>query len=42
MGMSTVAEYVGDDATVELLREMRVDFAQGFHTGAPAPVGELF
>jgi diguanylate cyclase (GGDEF)-like protein len=42
MGMSTVAEYVGDDSTVELLRDMRVDFAQGFHTGAPAPVAQLF
>lgn len=42
MGMSTVAEYVGDDATLELLREMHVDFAQGFHTGAPVPVARLF
>jgi diguanylate cyclase (GGDEF)-like protein len=42
MGMSTVAEYVGDDATVELLREMRVDYAQGFHTGRPLPVTGLW
>ena len=42
MGMTTVAEYVGDDATVALLREMRVDFAQGFHTGIPTPVAGLW
>ena len=42
MGMTTVAEYVGDDDTVALLREMRVDYAQGFHTGAPRPVAGLW
>ncbi len=42
MGMTTVGEYVGNDATVELLREMRVDFAQGFHTGVPTPVNALW
>lgn len=42
MGMTTVAEYVGDDATVDLLREMRVDYAQGFHTGIPTPVSDLW
>ncbi len=42
MGMTTVAEYVGDDDTVALLREMRVDYAQGFHTGAPRPVTGLW
>lgn len=38
MGKETIAEYVGDDATVELLRELGVDFAQGFHVGRPAPL----
>lgn len=42
MGMSTVAEYVGDDATLDVLRDMRVDFAQGFHTGEPQPVADLW
>ena len=42
MGMSTVAEYVRDDETVALLREMRVDFGQGFHTGVPRPVAQLW
>ncbi|MDO8189124.1 EAL domain-containing protein [Conexibacter sp. JD483] len=40
MGKETIAEYVGDDATVELLRGLGVDFAQGFHIGRPAPLHE--
>lgn len=35
----TVAESVGDDATVGLLRSLGVDFIQGFHVGEPEPVG---
>jgi len=38
LGKKTIAEYVGDDATVELLRELGVDYAQGFHIGHPAPL----
>jgi diguanylate cyclase (GGDEF)-like protein/PAS domain S-box-containing protein len=38
MGKETIAEYVGDAATVELLRQLGVDFAQGFHVGRPAPL----
>ena len=37
MGMRTVAEFVGDGATVELLRALGVDYAQGFHIGRPKP-----
>jgi EAL domain-containing protein (putative c-di-GMP-specific phosphodiesterase class I) len=37
MGMRTVAEFVGDSATVELLRALGVDYAQGFHVGRPQP-----
>jgi EAL domain-containing protein (putative c-di-GMP-specific phosphodiesterase class I) len=40
LGMKTVAEYVGDEDTVQLLRTLGVDFAQGFHTGRPRPVTE--
>jgi EAL domain-containing protein (putative c-di-GMP-specific phosphodiesterase class I) len=40
LGKQTIAEYVSDDETVALLRELGVDYAQGFHTGAPAPVAE--
>ena len=42
MGMTTVGEYVGDDATLALLRDMKVDFAQGFHTGRPVPAPVLW
>jgi EAL domain-containing protein (putative c-di-GMP-specific phosphodiesterase class I) len=36
MGKQTVAEFVGDRSTVELLREYGVDHAQGFALGRPA------
>lgn len=38
MGKETIAEYVGDAETVELLTELGVDYAQGFHIGRPAPL----
>jgi diguanylate cyclase (GGDEF)-like protein/PAS domain S-box-containing protein len=38
LGVRTVAEGVEDDATLGLLRKYGVDFAQGWHLGAPAPV----
>jgi EAL domain-containing protein (putative c-di-GMP-specific phosphodiesterase class I) len=37
----TIAEYVGDAATVELLRDLGVDYAQGFEVGRPHPVVPL-
>ena len=38
LGVRTVAEGVEDEATLALLRKYGVDFAQGWHLGAPAPV----
>ena len=38
LGKRTVAEMVGDEETLELLRELGVDYAQGFHIGRPAPL----
>lgn len=35
MGQSTIAEFVGDQATIALLREYGVDYAQGFEVGRP-------
>jgi diguanylate cyclase (GGDEF)-like protein/PAS domain S-box-containing protein len=32
----TIAEFVGDDATTELLRDLGVDYGQGYHLGMPA------
>ena len=37
LGKETVAEFVEDEATLELLRGFGVDFAQGYHIGLPAP-----
>jgi EAL domain-containing protein (putative c-di-GMP-specific phosphodiesterase class I) len=37
-GLRTIAEGVEDAATLDLLRELGADFAQGFHLGRPAPV----
>jgi diguanylate cyclase (GGDEF)-like protein len=41
LGQRTIAEFVGDEDTVDLLREFGVDFAQGYHVGMPRPVAEL-
>jgi len=40
LGKRTIAEFVQDDATIELLRRLGVDYAQGFHLGRPGPIGE--
>jgi diguanylate cyclase (GGDEF)-like protein/PAS domain S-box-containing protein len=42
LGKRTIAEFVPDSETVELLREYGVDFAQGFHVGRPQPIEELW
>lgn len=36
-GLTTVAERVGDDATLDRLRDLGVDYAQGFHVAVPRP-----
>ena len=36
----TVAEFVGDDATVDLLRTLGVDYGQGYHLGRPAALDQ--
>lgn len=41
LGLSTVAEGVGSDEAADLLRELGVDRAQGFHLGMPHPVAEI-
>jgi EAL domain-containing protein (putative c-di-GMP-specific phosphodiesterase class I) len=38
MGQQTIAEFVGDRETLELLREYGVDYAQGFEIGRPVPM----
>jgi len=37
LGRRTIAEFVEDASTMAMLREIGVDFAQGYHIGRPAP-----
>jgi EAL domain-containing protein (putative c-di-GMP-specific phosphodiesterase class I) len=41
MGRQTIAEFVGDDATLSLLEELGVDYAQGFHIGRPVALAAV-
>jgi EAL domain-containing protein (putative c-di-GMP-specific phosphodiesterase class I) len=41
MGKKTIAEFVGDAHTAQLLRISGVDYAQGYHIGPPRPVTEV-
>jgi EAL domain-containing protein (putative c-di-GMP-specific phosphodiesterase class I) len=38
MGACTIAEFVGDEPTMGLLRDYGVDYAQGFAVGRPQPL----
>ncbi|WP_051221390.1 EAL domain-containing protein [Conexibacter woesei] len=40
LGTRSLAEFVGDSATLDAVRELGVDYAQGFHLGRPEPVDE--
>ena len=40
LGQRTVAEYVSDATSVELLQDCGVDFGQGFYLGRPIPLEE--
>jgi EAL domain-containing protein (putative c-di-GMP-specific phosphodiesterase class I) len=35
-GKRTIAEFVGDEATLEMLRKLGIDYAQGFLVGKPS------
>lgn len=39
LGMQTVAEIVEDQTTLDLLRGLGVDYAQGYHIARPEPLG---
>ncbi len=41
LGKRTIAEFVGDDDTVSVLRDCGVDLAQGYHLGRPGPADQL-
>jgi diguanylate cyclase (GGDEF)-like protein len=40
LGKRTIAEFVEDEGTTEMLREYGVDMAQGYHLGRPADAAE--
>jgi EAL domain-containing protein (putative c-di-GMP-specific phosphodiesterase class I) len=40
LGTPSLAEFVADSDTLEAVRDLGVDYAQGFHLGRPAPVDE--
>jgi diguanylate cyclase (GGDEF)-like protein len=42
LGKTTIAEFVEDDATAQMLREYGVDMAQGFHLGRPVDTAQGF
>jgi diguanylate cyclase (GGDEF)-like protein/PAS domain S-box-containing protein len=41
LGKRTVAEYVENAATLRLVRDVGIDFAQGYYVGRPAPALEV-
>ena len=42
LGKETIAEFVVDEATKQMVKDLAVDYAQGHHIGKPLPVSELF
>ena len=38
MNLKTIAEFVEDEAINDLLKDMGVDFAQGYYHGKPEPM----
>jgi diguanylate cyclase (GGDEF)-like protein/PAS domain S-box-containing protein len=41
LGKQTIAECVGDEETVAILRDLGVDYGQGYHVGHPVPLTSL-
>ncbi|MGA8218918.1 MAG: EAL domain-containing protein [Solirubrobacterales bacterium] len=41
LGIKTIAEFVTDQQTMDMARDLGVDFAQGYHLGKPEPVSAL-
>jgi diguanylate cyclase (GGDEF)-like protein len=41
MNLQTIAEYVENQAIVEELQRLKIDYAQGFHICMPFPISEL-
>jgi len=41
MGMKTIAEFVENNAILERLREVGVDYAQGYGLAGPVPLEDV-
>ena len=41
LGIATVAEWVENEAALEVLERIGVDFVQGYHLARPAPIAHL-
>ena len=41
MGKKTIAEFVENETILEKLREIGVDYAQGYGIGRPVPLTEI-
>jgi EAL domain-containing protein (putative c-di-GMP-specific phosphodiesterase class I) len=41
LGLQTVAEFVETRASLECLREIGIDFGQGYFIGHPQPLAQL-
>jgi Amt family ammonium transporter len=41
MGLKTIAEYVASEAIAQRLREIGVDYGQGYHLGEPRPLADV-
>ena len=41
MGLETIAEYVENDAIINILRDLDIDFVQGYGVAQPVPINEI-
>ncbi|MEM7259816.1 MAG: EAL domain-containing protein, partial [Pseudomonadota bacterium] len=41
LGIKTVAEFVENQEVLDCLRDMGIDYAQGYHVGKPFDINEL-
>ena len=41
MGLYTIAEYVENDAVLEILRDLHIDYVQGYGIGKPVPLADI-
>ncbi len=42
MGVTVIAEWIEDEETLKVCRDMGVDYGQGWHLGRPQPIEQVF